>query len=103
MTGIGPAGSSLLHKLGLKKAHEISLEELELIVAKNQTYRSVQRALGRIKKMETTNSEGRKRAIKKQPITLESLGFAPAIITALRSKGIADDKIIASLQQKGLL
>ena len=99
---IGPAGTSLLHKLGLLCAHELPPLELLSLVEKAQAYRSIQRALGRIKKIETTTPGGTKRRIKKQ-VTLESLGFAPAIISALRAKGIPDAKIISQMQMKGLL
>ena len=100
--GISSNGSSLLVKLGLKPAHLMVPQELESLVADAQKYRSIQRALGRIKKMETLKADGRRRSVKKQ-VTLESLGFAPAIISALRAKGIADAKIILQMQQKGLL
>jgi hypothetical protein len=98
--GLGPKGTSLLHKLGLKQAWEMSHEELTELVRKDRDRRTIQRAMGRLTALLKTTS----RPKKKQPsVTLESLGFLPHICQALRKGGQSDSQIIKTLKEKGLL
>lgn len=111
--GLGPNNTSLLHKLGKKQAWEMSDEELQELVAKDQARRSTQRAIGRVRKVltdsdgqETTTRSGRPRTkskVKKQDPRLEDFGLAPAICKKLRDGGKPDFQLILELQAAGLL
>ena len=97
---MGPNNTSLLHKLSLKHAYEMSSFELEELVRIDQLRRTTQRAIGRVT-----------RQMKDHPIKpkqlkldkLEQLGLAPLMIEKLRSSGMSDSKLIQQMQLKGLL
>jgi hypothetical protein len=117
---IGPKSSSLLHKLGLKMAHELSDQELQEIVAKDQKRRTIERAMGRAQKMMAEDDEsisikkvGRPRTRSRvkaatsvakdfQP-TLESYGLKPELCQKLRAGGKADWQLILELTGAGIL
>lgn len=111
--GLGPNNTSLLHKLGKKQAWEMTDEELEELVARDQARRSTQRAIGRVRKVltdsdgnERTTTRGRPRTksrVKKEPQKLEDFGLAPAICKKLRESGKPDFQLILELQAAGLL
>lgn len=94
--GIGPNGTSLLEKLGFKRAHLMNEDELLTLVKKEQARRSVARAIGRI-----IRADKGKKPDKIQ--TLEDVGLAPATCNKLRQSGLSDLAIIQRMQQKGLL
>jgi hypothetical protein len=111
---IGPGGMSLLEKLGLKPAHELSDEELQLIVSKDQERRTIQRSMGRAQRMmadeddeSTTIKVGRPRTksrVKKAPPeTLEAFGLRPELCEKLRSSGKPDWQLILELQGAGII
>ena len=93
---MGPNGTSLLHKLGLQRAHEMSPDVLLSMVVLEQHRRSVARVAGRI----IRSAKGKKPA---KLMKLEDLGLAPLTCVRLRSSGKSDLEIIRALQQKGLL
>jgi hypothetical protein len=111
--GLGPKGSSLLHKMGKKQAWEMSTEELEELVTRDQHRRSIQRAIGRVRKVlvdsegrETTTKRGRPRTkskVKKEPARLEDLGVAPVLAKKLRETGKPEFQIILELQAAGII
>ena len=112
--GLGPKGSSLLHKMGKKQAWEMSTEELEELVTRDQHRRSIQRAMGRVRKVlvdsegrETTTKRGRPRTkskVKGKAATkLEDLGVAPALAKKLRETGKPEFQIILELQAAGIV
>lgn len=110
---IGPNNTSLLHKLGLQLAHELSDEELQAIVAKDQERRTIQRSLGRAYRMlaeddeSTTIKVGRPRTksrVKKAPPeTLEAFGLKPELCERLRAGGKPDWQLILELQGAGII
>lgn len=97
MTGIGPKGSSLLTKLGLKSVTKMTDTELQQLVSDDRTYRSQQRALGRASRIM------KKPKSVERVANLESTGLAPALIIKLRASGRPDGEIISELKQKGIL
>ena len=102
--GLGPNGSSLLHKLGLLKAHEIPFEDFVSLIKAEQTRRTLARAMGRLVRMNkdrSANSNANPRKPKQQ--TLEALGFNPVLCEAMRKQGKTDSQIIQILKQKGLV
>ena len=106
---LGPQSTSLLHKLGYKLAYELPLSELELLVAKAQEKRSIDRAIGRLNKM-IADDKGKggskvKRLKTPKTLTLESSGLAPQVAAMLRKQwdGHSDIEILQLLQGKGLL
>lgn len=111
--GLGPNNSYLLHKLGLKVAHELSDEELQAIVAKDQERRTIQRSMGRAYRMLAEDDEstsikvGRPRTksrVKKPPAeTLEAYGIKHELCERLRSTGKPDWQLILELQGAGIL
>lgn len=96
---LGPQGISLLHKLGYKRAFEMTEAELMVLVEADRERRIKQRTLGRVIK---AGKEKQPKAPKVE-ITLESLGFAPNIIEKLRANGQPDSAIIATLRKAGLI
>lgn len=115
--GMGPCGLSLLNKLGFKEAWEMTDEELQGIVAKDQQRRTTERALGRLQKVLDEDDSpyevkkvGRPRTksrVKQSklppPETLEGFGLAPIICQKLRSTGKADWQLILELQGAGVI
>jgi hypothetical protein len=114
---IGPQETSLLHKLGLKVAYEMSDDELQGIVAKDQHRRTVERAMGRLQRnLSEADDEGTytpkkvgrprtKSRVKKElpPQTLEGFGIASALCLKLRATGKPDWQIILELQGAGII
>lgn len=114
---IGPQGSSLLHKLGKKMACEMGDAELQAIVAADQQRRTIERALGRTKKVLEEQDDdfklkkpGRPRTksrVKKDgkppPQTLEGFGLATELCQKLRATGKPDWQLILELQGAGLI
>ena len=98
MTGIGPKGTSLLTKLGLKSVSEMTDEELRVLVSNDRTYRSQQRAVGRAKRIMSNKPPKVERVV-----NLESIGITPALIVKLRASGRTDTEIIKDMKQRGLL
>lgn len=111
--GLGPNHTFLLHKLGLKPAHELSDSELQMIVAKDQERRTYERSMGRAQRMmaeddeSTTIKVGRPRTksrVKKAPVeTLEGFGLKPELCEKLRATGKPDWQLILELQGAGIL
>lgn len=99
--GLGPNKSSLLTKLGKKQAWELSDEELGAYVSADQARRTVQRAMGRV--LRKSKDDGSATKAKRTLLTLERLGFAPAICAQLRLSGKTESAIIKALNEKGLL
>lgn len=99
--GLGPNGQSLLTKLGKKAAWEMTNDELTQLITADQTRRSIQRAMGRV--LRQSKADGSAAKAKRQPLTLEKLGFAPAICTQLRLSGKSESELIKLMQAKGLL
>ena len=93
---MGPNGTSLLHKMGSLRAHEMTPDALLSMVVMEQHRRSVARVAGRI----IRSTKGTKAA---KLMKLEDLGLAPLTCEKLRSSGKSDLEIIRALQQKGLL
>lgn len=102
---LGPSGNSLLHKLGYKLAHELSIGELEALVAQAQEKRSIDRAIGRLNKMIKEGGSKVKRLTKPKTLTLESANINPQVALMLRKQweGHTDIEILQLLQGKGLL
>lgn len=113
---IGPQGTSLLRKLGFKPAYEMSDDEIQGIVAKDQHRRTVERALGRLQKVLADDEEGTytpkkvgrprtKSRVKKElpPQTLEAFGIAAPLCQKLRASGKPDWQLILELQGAGIL
>ena len=96
--GIGPMGSSLLSKLGIKGISELSTEELRKLVSNDRLNRTLVRAAGRIKRIQKDE-----KTYSPRPITLESIGLAPTLIAKLRAGGRSDGEIIKELKEKGVL
>lgn len=99
--GLGPQATSLLKKLNKKQAWEMSASELTELITADQTRRTVQRAMGRV--LRQSKDDGTLAKAKRQPLTLEKLGFAPAICEQLRLTGKTEAELIKLMQQKGLL
>ena len=99
--GLGPNGQSLLTKLGKKAAWEMTNDELIRLVSADQIRRTVQRAMGRV--LRQSKADGSAAKAKRQPLTLEKLGFAPAICEQLRLTGKTESELIKLMGQKGLL
>jgi len=97
MPGIGPNNTSLLHKQLKLAAWEMTDEQLLLIVEKEQTRRTFQRAMGRIIRSNKDKPPSRPK------LTLEQLGLAPAICEMLRAKGTDEATLIRQIQKAGLL
>lgn len=93
---MGPNGTSLLEKLGFKRAHLMNEDELLSLVTKEQARRSVARAIGRV----VRQAKGKKPEKIK---TLEDVGLNPITCVKLRQSGKSDLEIIQQMQQKGLL
>lgn len=106
--GLGPNGSSLLHKLGQKAAYELTEGELLSLVEADRTRRITQRTLGRVmrqtkdKPAKTTKS-GKVKVTQAPPASLESLGLDPNIIAKLRADGKSDAELILLLRKAGLV
>jgi hypothetical protein len=99
--GLGPNNQSLLTKLGKKQAWEMTPNELETIIAADQARRTVQRAMGRV--LRQSREDGTKAKANRAPLTLERLGFAPAICSQLRLTGKSEAELIKLMRAKGLL
>lgn len=99
--GIGPNGTSLLDKLGLKGIKDMSNDELRKLVSGDRLNRTLVRTAGRIKRIAKSEKEANYKP-KPQP-TLESIGLAPALITKLRSGGKSDAEIISTMKARGLI
>lgn len=99
--GLGPNQTSLLSKLGKKQAWEMSIEELTVLISADQARRSVQRAMGRV--LRQSKEDGSAARTKRAPLTLEKLGFAPAICAQLRLTGKSEAELIKLMQAKGIL
>lgn len=99
--GLGPNKTSLLTKLGKKQAWEMTPNELIQLVTADQARRSVQRAMGRV--LRQAKDDGSAAKAKRQPLTLEKLGFAPQICAQLRLTGKSESELIKLMAAKGLL
>ena len=99
--GLGPSGTSLLTKLGKKQFWEMSLAEAEAIILADQARRTIQRSMGR--SLRQAKADGTAAKAKRQPPTLESLGFAPSICDQLRLTGKSEQELIKLMRAKGLL
>lgn len=97
--GIGPRGSSLLNKLGIKRIDQLTDDELRELVLNDRTRRSQVRALGRAKRM----MQRPKTPATRRNQTLDSFGLAPALVTKLRSTGKSDSELILLLKEKGII
>ena len=97
--GLGPNGTSLLTKLGKRAAWEMTTDELESLVMRDQARRQIKRAMGRL----TRILRDAPRPSPRQKQTLEELGLAPLVITGLRKSGKSDAVIIKAMREKGLL
>lgn len=102
--GLGANSTSLLHKLGLKKAHEIPLLEYQAFVKAQQTKRSLSRAVAVLQKLSNEPSKRSKRADSPPVITLESL-TSPSIAQKLRAQWPQkpDFELILLLKARGVL
>lgn len=94
--GIGPAGTSLLIKLGQLPAHEMSVSDLRILVEKDRARRSEVRAMARARKIA---GPVKPKAVK----TLEEFGLTPAIAARLRATGKSEPELIALIQRSGLI
>lgn len=99
--GLGPNNSSLLTKLGKKQAWEMTEDELTALISADQARRTVQRAMGRV--LRQSKDDGSAAKAKRQPLTLEKLGFAPQICAQLRLSGKSESELIKLMKDKGLL
>ena len=99
--GLGPNKQSLLTKLGKKQAWEMTNDELTQLVTHDQARRSIQRAMGRV--LRQSKADGSAAKAKRAPLTLDKLGFAPAICEQLRLTGKSEAELIKLMQAKGLL
>jgi hypothetical protein len=98
--GIGPKGSSMLNKLGLKHISELTNDELREMVSNDRGRRVLTRAAGRINRI----AKGSKQASRPKLLpTLEAIGLATELITKLRSSGKSDTELIAMLKEKGII
>lgn len=98
--GIGPKGSSLLNKLGLKNIGELTNDELREMVSNDRGRRVLTRTAGRIKRIAKEAREVRNP--RAQP-TLETIGLDPGLITKLRASGKSDAELIAILKERGVI
>ena len=94
--GIGPNHTSLLHKMGRLRAFEMTDKQLLEMVTTEQRRLSFQSAVGRTLRIAKDHP-------KRSPLTLESLGLAPEIITRLRASGADEAQLIAKIRKAGLL
>ena len=91
--GIGPNGTSLLNKLGLKRIDELSDEELTELVRADRTRRSQERALGRARRI-MKKVKGPERVQ-----TLESMGLDSKLIIKLRASGKSEGELVEMLKR----
>jgi len=122
--GLGPGGTSLLHKLGKKQAWEMSEDELQNIVRVDQFRRTTSRSIARFEKMmnedeaevvyrprsskalaKTAKGSSPKRSKKTKAAMdkLEHFGLNPGIIEKLRATGKPDFQIILELKTAGVI
>ena len=98
MTGIGPGGTSLLEKLGGKRACDMSVQELRNLVEREQYNRSSKRAVGRIIRAAKDAPK-----VKEKITRLEQLGLAGEVVTKLRATGKSEEELIESIRRSGLV
>ena len=90
-----------MQKLGKKQAWEMTIDELTSIITADQARRTIQRSMGR--SLRAAKDDGTAAKAKRQPATLESLGFAPSICSQLRLTGKSEAELIKLMREKGLL
>lgn len=102
--GLGPKGSSLLHKLGQKAAYELTEGELLALVEADRTRRTTQRTLGRVMR-QTMDKPAKTTKSGKVKIeqSLDSLGLDPNVVAKLRAGGKSDAELISLLRKAGLV
>lgn len=98
MPGIAPNNTSLLTKLGRKAAWQMADDELLAMVEADQKRRSIQRSLGRLKRMIKSKPSPSPRLT-----NLEQLGIAPELITRMRASGLSEATLIKKIFEAGLL
>ena len=111
--GLGPKGTSLLHKLGQKAAYELTEGELLSLVQADRERRVTQRTLGRVMrqaddKPRKTTKAGKVIKAKAPEMTLEDLGLDPNVVAKLRApsgdgKTRSDGELILLLRKAGLV
>ena len=96
---IGPAGSSLLHKMNQLIAHEMPYTELLDLVRHEQLRRTHSRAHGRIIRMAKDNP------LPLKVNRLDQLGLTPIMIAKLQlaNPGKSEPELIKQIQEAGLL
>ena len=98
MTGIGPKGTSLLEKLGGKRACDMTPQELRNLVEREQHTRSSKRAIGRIIRVAKDMPK-----VKEKITRLEQLELAPSVIIKLRMTGKSEEELIEAIRRSGLV
>lgn len=96
--GIGPGGSSLLEKLGGKRACDMTEAELRSLVEREQRLRSEKRAIGRV-----IRAAKDKPPQKVKVTRLEQLGITDAVAMKLRATGLPEEELIEKIRKSGLL
>ncbi len=86
---------SILKKLGIKPLIEMSPAELTSLVSADRQRRSIERALGRVKRQ--------MKGLTKPKLTLDNCGLAPSLVAAMRATYKNDDVALTALRQKGLI
>lgn len=97
-TGIGPKGSSLLEKLGGKRACDMSEQELRNLVEREQYSRSSKRAVGRVIRAAKDMPK-----IKVKVERLEQLGLTSEVVVKLRATGKSEVELIEMIRRSGLV
>lgn len=97
-SGIGPKGTSLLEKLGGKRACDMSPQELRSLVEREQHNRSAKRAIGRIIRAAKDMPK-----VKEKVTRLEQLGLAGDVVVKLRATGKSEEELIDSIRRSGLV
>ena len=98
MTGIGPKGTSLLEKLGGKRACDMSTQELRNLVEGEQYARSSKRAIGRGIRAAKDGPR-----VKEKVTRLEQLGLASEVVVKLRATGKTEAELIEAIRRSGLV
>lgn len=123
--GLGPNHTSLLHKIGKKQAWEMTDDELQAIVAKDQHRRTIDRSIARLEKVLSeddsdtytprragrpktkstvkTSTKTRKKRSPSSSDNLESFGLSTDLIAKLRQTGKPDFQLILELQAAGVI
>src|SRR3990167_5751195 len=97
MLMLGPSNSSLLQKLGLRRAHEMPESEYLELITKEQNRRTFQRAMGRIIR------KAKDKPTPSKLTHLEQLGLDVEVCTKLRASGMDEQTLIRKIKEAGLL